>query len=361
MSQPKIALRIRPLRKWADVAAATQHGARVRNVEHVDLSRSPLNTHWTFDAAKGRLESAEGPADIAQCLKARAGQLGARWHKSAIVATEVMFIASPEFFENDDGEPDRQQALRWSEACLQAWQGLFPGQSVAARLDLDETTPHLSVFFLPLHERRYRTSARVLKEPKATQLKVSHNKTFGDTKGPEVLAMLQTWIADEMRLAGFELERGLRVDETGASHRTPAAGRRAVAAARQLAQEIEKIAREEAALRKSDAEEEISLRWQDIRAQADIARENILAAHANNETRAAAIQQAWEDLEAERAEVQKSRDDLFKKIQVLDRVMHQVARELDLQVTGSFWARVKAIADALEDRRSGGGPAYRPG
>lgn len=361
MSQPKIALRIRPLRKWADVAAATHHGARVRNVEHVDLSRSSLNAHWTFDAAKGRLERAEGSADIAQCLKARAGQLGARWHKSAIVATEAMFIASPEFFESDDGEPDRQLALRWSGACLQAWQGLFPGQSVAARLDLDETTPHLSVFFLPLHERRYRTTARALKEPKATQLKVSHNKVFGEAKGPEVLAMLQTWIADEMKTAGFELERGLRVDETGVSHRTPVAGRRAVAAARQLAQQIEEIAREQAALHKSVAEEEISRRWQDIRAQADIARENILAAHTANEAHAAAIQQAWEDLEAERTEVQKSRNDLLEKIQVLDRVMHQVAYELDVQATGSFWARVKAIADALEDRRSGGGPAFRPG
>lgn len=361
MSKPKIALRIRPLRKWADVAAATAHGARVRNVAHVNLSRSSLNAHWTFDAPTGRLQRENGPADIAHCLKARAGQLGARWHKSAIVGTEVMFIASSEFFQNANGKPDRQRALHWSDACLQAWQGLFPGQSVAARLDLDETTPHLSVFFLPLHERRYRSASRALKQPQASQLKVSHNKAFGDAKGPEVLAMLQTWIADELQAAGFELERGLRVDETGASHRTPAAGRRAVAAARQLAQEIEEIARNEAMQQKSTAEEEISRRLRDIRAQADIARENILAAHATNEARTAAIQQALEDLEAERAEVQKSRDDLLGKIQVLDRVMHQVARELDVQVTGSFWARVKAIAEALEDRRGGGGPAYRPG
>lgn len=361
MSQPKIALRIRPLRKWADVAAATQHGARVRNVEHVDLSRSSLNAHWTFDAAKGWLERAEGPADIAECLKARAGQLGARWHKSAIVATEVMFIASPEFFQTTESTCDHGRAQDWAEACLAAWEGLFPGQSVAARLDLDETTPHLSVFFLPLHQRRYRSATRALKEPKSNQLKVSHNKTFGDAKGPEVLAMLQTWIAEEMRAAGFELERGLRVDETGASHRTPAAGRRAVAAARQIAQEIEEIAREEAALQKSAAEEEINRRWRDIRAQAAVARENILAAHTTNEARAAAIQQAWEKLEAERAELQKSRNDLLEKIQVLDQVLHQVAHELDVQVTGSFWARVKAIADALEDRRGGGGPAYRPG
>jgi hypothetical protein len=52
---------------------------------------------------------------------------------------------------------------------------------------------------------------------------------------------------------------------------------------------------------------------------------------------------------------------MLTKIQVLDQVMHAVARELDVNVTGSFWTRLKAIADALEDRRGGGGPAYRPG
>lgn len=361
MSKPKIALRIRPLRKWADVAAATEHGARVRNVEHVDLSRSHLNVHWTFDAASGQLRPTDGPADIARCLKARAGQLGARWHKTAIVGTEVMFIASPEFFQTTESTCDHARAYSWAKACLAAWEGLFPGQSVAARLDLDETTPHLSIFFLPLHERRYRSTTRALKEPKSNQLKVSHNKTFGDAKGPEILSMLQTWIADEMRLTGFDLERGLRVDETGASHRTPAAGRRAVAAARQFAGEIEELARENAAQQKSVAEEEINRRVLDVRGQIDVARDGILAARAANKERAAAIRKAREELELERAEVKKAKDDLHKKIQVLDQVMHAVARELDVNVTGSFWTRLKAIADALEDRRGGGGPAYRPG
>lgn len=361
MSKPKIALRIRPLRKWADVAAATQHGARVRNVEHVDLDRSHLNVHWTFDADFGQLRPTDGPADIARCLKLRADQLGARWHKTAIVGTEVMFIASSEFFQTTESTRDHARANSWAEACLAAWEGLFPGQSVAARLDLDETTPHLSVFFLPLHQRRYRSTTRTLKEPKGTQLKVSHNKVFGEAKGPDILSMLQSWIADEMRLAGFDLERGLRVDETGASHRTPAAGRRAVAAARQFAGEIEELARENAAHQKFAAEEEINRRVLDVRGQVDVARDNILAARAANKEWAAAIRKAQEDLEVERAELKKAKDDLHKKIQVLDQVMHAVARELDVYVTGSFWTRLKAIAEALEDRRGGGGPAYRPG
>lgn len=361
MSKPKIALRIRPLKKWADVVAATQHGQRIRNVEHVDLTRSHLNAHWAFDVATGQLQPTDQPADIAHCLRMRAGELGARWHKTAIVGSEIMFIASPEFFQTNNGTCDHGRAHSWAEACLRAWDGLFPGQSVAARLDLDETTPHLSIFFLPLHERRYRSTARALKQPQATQLKVSHNKTFGEAKGPEVLAMLQTWIADEMRLAGFELERGLRVEETGVTNKTPAAGRRAVAAARHLAAEIEELAREEAEASKTFAEQEIGKRLIEVRGQVDVAREKILSERAKNKERAATIKQAWADLETERAAVKQASDDLLKRIRVLDQVMHQVAAELEIETTGSFWKRLKAISEAIEDRRGGGGPAYRPG
>ncbi|MCZ8017153.1 MAG: plasmid recombination protein [Limnobacter sp.] len=356
-----IALRVRPLKKWADVAAATEHGQRIRNVAHVDLTRTDLNVHWSYDPAAGGLVPIDSPADIAACLRKRANQIGARWHKTAIVSTEVMFIASPEFFLTEGGATDPARARRWAEACMEAWEGLFPGQSVAARLDLDETAPHFSVFFLPLHERQYRSSARVLKKPKATNLKVSHNKTFGEAKGPEILSMLQSWIADEMQIAGFDLHRGLRVDETGATNKTPAAGRRTVEAARQLAAEIEELARQEAVSSRASAEQEIGQRLVEVHDQIDVARGKIVSARARNREQAEAIKEAWAEIERERAEVRQASDDLLKRIQVLDKVMHQIARDLEVEVTGSFWKRLKAISDAIEDRRNGGGPAYRPG
>ena len=143
MSKHFIALRVRPLKKWSDVAAATEHGQRIRNVAHVDLSRSHLNAHWVHDAKAGGLVRADAPADITACLRRRANQIGARWHKTAIVGTEVMFIASPGFFNGSDGGCDHARAQQRAEACLRAWQGLFPDQSACARLDLDETTePH---------------------------------------------------------------------------------------------------------------------------------------------------------------------------------------------------------------------------
>lgn len=360
MSKHFIALRIRPLKKWSDVAAATQHGQRVRKVDHVDLTRSHLNEHFEYDPASGGLAKIAGPADIAAAFRRRALQLGARWHKSAIVATEAMFIASPEFFRAADGEIDLSLARRWSEACLRAWEGLFPGQSVAARLDLDETTPHLSIFFLPLHVRRYQGETRQLRSPGAGRLTVSHNKTFGEAKGPEILAMLQSWIAAEMQAAGFELERGLRVDETGATNKTPAAGRRAAAAARQLAADIEDIARQEATDRRLQTELEINAHLMQVRAKIDVAREKILAEDSRNRTVAEELQGARETLDGEWKNLREAQDKLLHRIQTVDRVMHDIAEELGVTATGGFWSRLKAIADAIEERRSGGGPAYRP-
>jgi hypothetical protein len=362
MSKPMISLRVRPLKKWADVAAATQHGQRVRNVEHVDRTRTHLNVHYVFDAEAGCLVKNAEAADIAGCLRDRAEALGARWHRGAIVGTEIMFIASPAFFFASDGDLDRALAQSWADACIQAWEDLFPNQSVAARLDLDETSPHCSVFFLPLHDRHYRSSIRTLKTQDGGNLKVSHNKVFGGAKGPEILAMLQSWIAAEMAAAGFNLVRGKRAVETGAHHTTPAAGRSAIEAAFRYAEEIKKGALEEATRRREEVELEVNQILAAAQAAIIDAEQGLRMQRDEVMERTSDLNRLQDELEAERSRLQGEREGLLSRIQILDRVLHAVSRELDVEMVGSFWDRVRAIADILEDRRSGGGgPAYRPG
>lgn len=360
MSKTTICLRIRPLRKWADVAAATEHGRRARKTEHVERSRSHLNEHYVFSPDTSQLERSLTPADIALCLRSRATSLGARWHKSAIVATEVMFIASRAFFTRRDGSIDREVAQHWSVACMRAWERLFPGQTVAARLDLDETTPHLSLFFLPLHERQYRSLSRALKEPEVGKLKVSHNKVFGDAKGPYVLGMLQSWLAAEMQAVGFDLSRGYSVDETGNSNKTPAAGRRALVAARQLAEEIEESARADAVARIEETELRINRRLTEVQAQVVEAKQKIEARHDKNQRNADKLRLYRQELVEGFEELSRERAELLRQVRTLDRVMHDIARQLGVEATGSFQTRLKTISHALEESRSGGGPAYRP-
>lgn len=240
-----IAVRVKPLKKWSDVANATRHGRREDLARHVDRSRTHLNRHW---AVTGTCEFEEHPepADIEVAFNITAGIAGANWRKGAIVGTEMIFIASPEYF-NDyesewdalDGKPGKlnvQRANEWAEDCLAAAQAKFPGQIAAARLDLDEKTPHLSVFMLPMYEKSYEGQKRHSERQRRPRKAISHNQVLGS---PDKLSALQDWITDEMQARGRkELRRGRRKLTKGPDHLTPAEGRRLIAEARKEAERI---------------------------------------------------------------------------------------------------------------------------
>lgn len=223
----KIAVRVKPLKQWSDVSNATRHGKREDPSKHVDRSRTHLNKHWLSmdienpDGSVGRkVMPTEQPVDIAAAFKDLADKRGAKWRKNAIVGTEMLFIASPDFF--GAAGPQREKlANEWALKCITAAIKKYPGQVAAARLDLDETTPHLSVFLIPTYQKSYdgekRQSSR---KPKRT---ISHNQVFGT---PEKLSALQDWAAAEMKAAGYKLERGEPKIKKGPDHNTPAEGRR---------------------------------------------------------------------------------------------------------------------------------------
>lgn len=253
----KIAVRVKPLKQWSDVSNATRHGKREDPSKHVDRSRTHLNKHWVSmdvpnpDGSMGRklMPTSEAP-DIAAAFKDLAEKRGAKWRKGAIVGTEMLFIASPDFFGPAGPERDKL-AAEWANKCLRAALKKYPGQVAAARLDLDETTPHFSIFLIPTYQKSYdgekRQSSR---KPKRT---ISHNQVFGT---PEKLSALQDWAAAEMKAAGYKLERGEPKTKKGADHNTPAEGRRQIQQAREQAEHILAGARSAAEGILADAEGE---------------------------------------------------------------------------------------------------------
>lgn len=250
----KIAVRVKPLKQWSDVSNATRHGKREDPSKHVDRSRTHLNKHWVSmdvpnpDGSMGRklMPTSEAP-DIAAAFKDLAERRGAKWRKGAIVGTEMLFIASPDFFGPAGPERDKL-AAEWAEKCLRAALKKYPGQVAAARLDLDETTPHFSIFLIPTYQKKYDGEARKsTRKPKRT---ISHNQVFGT---PEKLSALQDWAAAEMKAAGYKLERGEPKTKKGPDHTTPAEGRRRLQSAEEAARRIEGEAEAKAAQIVSDA------------------------------------------------------------------------------------------------------------
>lgn len=333
MTKHTVSLRIKPLRRWGDVGAASKHGRRETDGSHINSDRTSDNMHWVFSPDTGSLEHCPGAPDLQACLHQVARRADATWHKGAIVATEVLFTAAPAFFSSAEN-PDAL-AKRWAEVCIAAWQDLFPAQSAAARLDLDETTPHLSIFFLPLHERTYDGSRRNLQNRERKSVKVSHNKTFGERKGPIVLSMLQDWYADQMERAGFALVRGARVHLTGNRNRTPQAGRQAVSAALQLAADIQADATERADQLARATEEKLVARLGAAKQKLGEAR----AAH-----------------EAERQALAQERAILDQKERELQQVMLTVVEAFRLDASSSLQECLHQINQLIGDQSAGYGP-----
>lgn len=256
----KIAIRVKPLKKWADVANMSRHGKREDPAKHVNRDLTIQNIHFNFTedettrSDRGEVthngdfrivEHGEGEClDITEEFEDLAHRNGAKWRKGAIVGTEFMFLASPDFFEGERGSKERREhARKWAHDCMHEMREKYPMQMACARLDLDEKTPHLSVFMLPTYEKSYNGPERQSKRRRAPRKAISHNQVFGT---PESLSELQDWAAKAMKRQGYELARGKRKEGKGPDHTTPAEGRRLIAEAEAYAEKVKADADREA-------------------------------------------------------------------------------------------------------------------
>jgi hypothetical protein len=79
--------------------------------------------------------------------------------KDAILAIEVLLTATPEFFTVDKSMPfslknvDRDALNNWYEKTVQWLKQKFKKTLLQAQLHLDESTPHIHAFFLPVIEK----------------------------------------------------------------------------------------------------------------------------------------------------------------------------------------------------------------
>lgn len=125
-------LRVKKLKTWGGIAASCAHTFREAPTPNADPTRTPKN----------QMLGAKSSGAVMAALRSL---LPAKRRKDAVLALEYLVTASPEFF---DGGQRRtayfSQALKW----LKALHG--PANAVSACLHLDESTPHLVVYVVPL-------------------------------------------------------------------------------------------------------------------------------------------------------------------------------------------------------------------
>ena len=154
----------------------------------IDTSRSHLNFHLVFPERKYR---AEAEKQIAEA--------GCRTRSDSVRVVEVLVTASPEFFK---GKKKAEIKAYFQEALDFIQQHQNPRTIISAVVHMDEKTPHMHLYFVPLTEDK-RLSAKEI---------VGNKKKL-------------TWWQDEFwkHMVGKypDLERGESASETGRTHIPP--------------------------------------------------------------------------------------------------------------------------------------------
>lgn len=127
-------MRCEKLAKMGNVAASLKHCFRERETPNADPQKTPANVHFaarTTDEAMGKLRQ----------------MLPEKRRKDAVLAVEYVMTASPDWWETASHAQQQEffdRSLKWLSDKY--------GQDriITASIHLDEKTPHLSAFVVPL-------------------------------------------------------------------------------------------------------------------------------------------------------------------------------------------------------------------
>ena len=168
----KAILRTAKLKSLSNIAGSASHVMRQRETPNADPERYDSNLVLV------------GSGDIRSDIEAR---LPEKRRKNAVLAVEHVLTASPEWFK--DKSPD--EVMKWAEASVASMRSFWGDENVvSAVLHLDEATPHLHLYTVPIDPESGRLNAR------------------GFIGGRDKLSALQDHYAKDM--AKFKLERGIK-------------------------------------------------------------------------------------------------------------------------------------------------------
>ena len=192
-----------------DLRNFDKHGKRIGSEnatfrDSVDDSMTHLNQHYKIK--NGNLQRCDvSEVDLVKQYDDMVNETGAKASKLADhIGTEMILLASPEYFLDKNGKRDNAKIEAYVNRSLEYANHYYGGKVFGARLDLDETTPHLSLFICPHYEKTYkkRGGDEILRSGK---IGLSHNKVIPRYD------VLQTQYATFMNTLG--LSRGLTKEE----------------------------------------------------------------------------------------------------------------------------------------------------
>lgn len=139
--------RISKLKSGGSITASEQHTLRQRETPNADLSQENERfIGYPYTPPDTSLEKE---------VFARIGDQKIR--KDAVLCVEILLTASPEYFRPDDhgkaGKWDADQLDQWKQSNRQWLDQKFGDRIVRAELHLDESTPHIHAYLVPLDDK----------------------------------------------------------------------------------------------------------------------------------------------------------------------------------------------------------------
>ena len=143
-------IRIKKLNKRT-LLSADKHNKRKMNVPNADGTKKIKSIYFRKeDASETLLETAYRRMDELNVSAKR---------KDAIFAIELLLTATPEYFIVDKGKPfsldnaDKVALQKWYQKSIEWLKVKFKKTLLQAQLHLDESSPHIHAFFLPVIEK----------------------------------------------------------------------------------------------------------------------------------------------------------------------------------------------------------------
>ncbi|ODG97190.1 mobilization protein [Nostoc sp. KVJ20] len=185
---PLTILRIEKLKTFGNVAGSDDHVTRNRETPNADPTRENV-----------RLIGGEDDRALEEIVKEKISTLLHRPRHDAVLCTEMFLSASPEYFRPGDPSLSGQ----WSDSLMQEWaiasrdwiDQNYGSKCVRAELHLDESTPHIHVYIVPLNDKTGR---------------VSHDAMFGGRGGQGRIKLSKLQDSYAAALAPLGIERGVK-------------------------------------------------------------------------------------------------------------------------------------------------------
>lgn len=168
---------------------------------HTNKDIDPERTHLNYYFKKNELSYIKEFDNLRKEI-----DLKGHIKSNSIILCEMLFTSDKEFFDNI-GEKETKRYFEESYKFVSNYKNLGEENIISAVVHLDEGTPHMHLVFVPVVHT---------KDKEGNEIDKVCSRDFW--KGRDSYRTLQNNFYDYITSNGFDLERGLEVEQTGAKH-----------------------------------------------------------------------------------------------------------------------------------------------